>query len=192
MKHVFTRRVAGVLAALVIAGTMLTGCNNNSTGEQNMKFANIEQVIIDSGLAAQEKTHLALVQKSLQDGAKLVEDNYKTLPEAKVAQARVADANLLNSQWQSQQVAARNAVLAEVKDITDKYRVKHNIDAIMPAKAAMSYSKDLDVTADLVAQLKDVKIKFGEVPKVTHKESAPAAAAAAPVAPVAKMEHSKK
>ncbi|MFS7302880.1 hypothetical protein AB6873_16090 [Rahnella rivi] len=176
MKSVSTRSIAGMLAVIVIAGSMLAGCDYKSTGDKNMKFANIEQIMIDSGLAAQEKTHLEQVHQSLQDGAKLVEENYKTLPQDKVPQARQADANVLNAQWQAQQMAARNAVVAEVKTVTEQYREEHKIDAIMPVQSAMSYSKDLDVTADLVAKLKDVKIKFGEVPTISHKEAAPATA----------------
>lgn len=178
MKSSLIRRIAGTLAIAVLAGSFIAGCDAKSAGEQSMKFVNIEKVIIDSGLAAQEKTHLQAVYQSLQQGAKLGEDSYKSLPQDKAAQARQADANVLNAQWQAEQRAARNAVAAQVAKAADQYRVAHKIDAIMPARSALSYSSDLDITADLVKQLKSEKVVFGNVPKVTQKSDAKPAEAA--------------
>ncbi len=169
MKFAFIRPLAGVLAVVVIVGGLLAGCDSKSTGEKTMKFVNIEQVIIDSGFAAQEKTHLEAVHQSLQSGATLAEEAYKSLPQDKLAQARQADANVLNGLWQAEQRAARNVVIAQVAKAAEQYRAAHKIDAIMPAQTALSYSKELDVSADLIAQLKNEKVNFGDLPTITQK-----------------------
>lgn len=170
MKSTVFNRMAGTLIVVLMASAMLTGCDSKSVAEKQMKFVNIEQVIVDSGLAIQEKTHLEAVRQRLMDGAKLAEGTYKNLPKDKVEQARQADSAILNAKWNSEQAAANNIVLSQVAQVAEQYRAAHHIDAIMPVRSALSYSKDLDVSADLVASLKDTKVSFGDLPKITQKE----------------------
>lgn len=148
-----------------------------------MKFVNIEQVVNESGLAAKQKTHLEAVYKSLQGTAKQAEELYKTMTPEKAAQVRQADTKALNAQWQVQMQAARQVVADQVKKTAEQYRIAHKIGAILPAQTTVSYSKDLDISADLAAQLKTEKVTFGEMPTLTTK---------VPAQPAAKKPETKK
>lgn len=176
MHSVINRRITKTLALVILAGGLLSGCDSKTVGEKEVKFVNIEQVVNESGLAAQQKTHLEAVYKSLQGTAKQAEEIYKTMTPEKAAQVRQADTKALNAQWQVQMQAARQVVADQVKKSAEQYRVAHKIGAILPVQTTVSYAKDLDISTELAAQLKTEKVTFGELPKLTPKmEPQPAA-----------------
>ncbi|MBU9850246.1 hypothetical protein, partial [Rahnella aceris] len=169
MYSVINRRITRTLALVILAGGLLSGCDSKTVGEKEVKFVNIEQVVNESGLAAQQKTHLEAVYKSLQGTAKQAEELYKTMTPEKAAQVRQADTKALSAQWQVQMQAARQVVADQVKKSAEQYRVAHKIGAILPAQTTVSYAKDLDISTELAAQLKTEKVTFGELPELTPK-----------------------
>lgn len=169
MNSVINRRFSKALALAILAGSLLSGCDSQTGGEKEVKFVNIQQVVDESGLATQQKTHLEAVYKSLQGTAKQAEELYKTLTPEKAAQVRQADAKALDAQWQVQLQAARQVVADQVKKSAEQYRVAHKIDVIFPVQTTVSYSKDLDISKELAAQLKNEKVTFAEMPKLMPK-----------------------
>lgn len=169
MNSVINRRFSKALALAILAGSLLSGCDSQTGGEKEVKFVNIQQVVDESGLATQQKTHLEAVYKSLQGTAKQAEELYKTLTPEKAAQVRQADAKALDAQWQVQLQAARQVVADQVKKSAEQYRVAHKIDVIFPVQTTVSYSKDLDISKELAAQLKNEKVTFAEIPKLMPK-----------------------
>ena len=195
MKLVINRRVSETFALVILATSVLSGCDSKTVGENEVKFVNLEQVITESGFEAQQKTHLEAVSKSLQGTVRQAQELYKTMTPEKAAQVRQADAKALNAQWQVQLQLARQAVADQVKKSTDQYRVAHKFGAILPAATAVSYSKDLDVSADLIAQLKNEKVVFSEMPNITLKVAPQADAKPQPEAksqPETKSQATKK
>ncbi len=175
MKRNLIRFMAGAVMVVFIAGTMLVGCDTKQAGEASMKFVNVEKVLVDSGLLKQEQEHLKAVNESLHKGQQLAEKNYTSLPADKVAAARKADRDVLTQQWKGQQQAARNVVMAALKNATDSYRNDNKIGVILPTQVAMSVSPELDVSADLTLKLKTVKLEFPKLPDFAVKASGPAA-----------------
>lgn len=169
MKRNLMRQMTGAVIAVMVAGTLLVGCDAKQVGEVEMKFINVEKVALDSGLVKQEQAYLKAVNENLHKGLQLAEKNYATLPADKVAAARQADKKIIAQQWQGQQRAARQVVLAAVKQAADAYRTEKKIAAIMPMQTAVSVAPELDVTADLTTKLNATKLDFGKVPEITVK-----------------------
>lgn len=177
MKRNLIRHVAGAAMVVLVAGAMLVGCDAKSAGDAQMKFVNVEKALVESGLLKQEQEHLKAVNENLHKGQQLAEKSYTNLPADKVEAARQADRNVLTQQWKAQQQAARNVVMKAMQTTSDAYRTEKKISVIMPTQAAVSIAPELDVTADLTAKLKAVKVNFGKVPEITLK-TAPAPEAA--------------
>lgn len=178
MNRKLISHVAGAVMAVLVGSTLLVGCDAQQSGEKQMKFVNVDKVLVDSGLAKQEQDYLKAVDESLQKGQKLAETRYANLPADKVAAARQADKNILSQQWESQKRTARNVVGAAMKKATDAYRSDSKIDVIMPTQTVLSIDPALDVSADLIAKLKTTKLDFGKVPEITLKANEPAKAPA--------------
>ena len=175
MKRNLIHRIAGAVMVVLVAGTMLIGCDAKQAGEASMKFVNVQMVLVDSGLLKQEQDHLKAVNESLNKGQQLAEKNYTSLPANKVDAARKADRNVLTQQWKGQQQAARNVVMAALKSATDAYRNDKKIGVILPTQVAMSVSPELDVSADLTQKLKTTKLEFPKLPDFAVKAGGPAA-----------------
>ncbi|OAT34690.1 hypothetical protein M975_0068 [Buttiauxella brennerae ATCC 51605] len=169
MKRNLIRHMAGAVMVVLVAGTMLVGCDGKQAGDASMKFVNVEKVLVDSGLLKQEQDHLKAVNQSLQNGQHLAEKSYANLPANKVDTARNADRNILAQQWKGQQQAARNVVMAALKNATDSYRTENKIGVILPTQVAMSVAPELDVSAELTEKLKTAKLEFAKVPDITVK-----------------------
>lgn len=178
MNQKLIRHVAGAAMALLVASSMLVGCDAQQSGEKQMKFVNVDKVLVDSGLVKQEQDYLKAVNESLQKGQQLAEKSYANLPADKVPAARQADKNILGQQWEAQKRTARNVLGAAMKKATDAYRSENKIDVIMPTQTVLSIDPALDVSADLIAKLKTTKLDFGKVPEITLKANEPAKAPA--------------
>jgi Skp family chaperone for outer membrane proteins len=173
MNRNLIRHLAGATMVLLVASTLLAGCDAQQSGEKQMKFVNVDKVLVDSGLAKQEQDYLKAVNESLQKGQQLAEKSYSGLPADKVATARQADKNVLSQQWEAQKRTARNVVGAAMKKATDAYRSDNKIDVIMPTQTVLSIDPELDVSADLIAKLKTTQLDFGKVPEITLKANGP-------------------
>lgn len=175
---------------LLVASTTLVGCDAQQSGEKQMKFVNVDKVLVDSGWVKQEQDYLKAVNENLKQGLQLAEKSYANLPADKVEAARQADQHVLSQQWEAQKVAARSVVANAMKKATDTYRSDKKIDVLMPTQTALSVAPELDVSADLTNQLKTTKLDFGKLPVITLKANEPAKEQAAkepaPKAPAAK------
>lgn len=175
MKRNLIRHVAGTVMIALVAGALLVGCDAKPAGDAQMKFINVEKVLVESGLVQQQEAHLKAVNENLHKGLQLAEKSYANLPADKVEAARQADKNVIAQQWEVQQNAARIVVMKALKTASDTYRSEKKIAVIMPMQAAVSVAPELDVTADLTQKLKTAKVDFGKVPEITLKTAEKAA-----------------
>lgn len=159
-------------AALLLTASLLSACNQENTNV--ITFVNMDSVLNESGLLAQERTHLEQVRAALEKGAEMAETRYDALDNAQAEAARQSDAQALNVQWQSEQVSARNAVLKVVEAQASALREEKAYTAILPVQSALVLDKKVDVTAALAARLKAQMVSFGALPQVTLKEEKPA------------------
>jgi Skp family chaperone for outer membrane proteins len=169
MKRNLIRHVASTAMIALVAGALLVGCDAKPAGDTQMKFVNVEKVLVESGLVQQEQAHLKAVNENLHKGLQLAEQSYAKLPADKVEAARQADKNVIEQQWKGQQNAARRVVMKALKTASDSYRTEKKIAVIMPMQSAVSVAPELDVTADLTEKLKAAKVDFGKVPEITLK-----------------------
>ncbi|KGT95923.1 hypothetical protein NG99_00710 [Erwinia typographi] len=138
-----------------------------------MKFVNVEQVLKDSGLLAQEAGHLDVVRAKLVEGADRAAASYSEMTLENQQKARAADSRLLNIQWQAEQQAARIAVISELKKAVAAWREKHHAAAVLPAGLALSVSAQADISGEIAKVLKEQSVQFGTLPEVTLKTEEP-------------------
>lgn len=158
-------RIAGVI---MLAAGLLTGCNQENTNV--IAFVNMDKVLNESGLMAHEQAHLEQVKEALEAGAKLAESRYNELDKEKVDAARQGDAQILNIQWQSEQVSARNAVAKLVKEQAKVLLTEKKLTAILPQESALVINEKNDVSDDLIKKLQAKTISFGELPQISIKK----------------------
>lgn len=152
------------VAALLLAAGLIAGCNQENSNMNG--FIDIDKVLQSSGLMAQEQAHLQQVQKKLEEGAMLAEKQYGEMSEEKALAARQSDAQVLNMQWQTEQVAARNVTLAAVKKRAQELLKADKLRAILPAQSAIAIAPESDVSGKLADMLRDETLSFGALPEV--------------------------
>lgn len=161
--------IAGSLLTL-----LLTGCDNGDKGKMtnSIRFVDTQLVMTESGLAKQEVAHLQAVQGSLKNGLALAESQYGTMEKEKRQQAEQSDRQVLEMQWQAEQRSARQAVNAAMLTTIQGWQKKHQVDAVLPKQSALALSDNLDVTADIIAELRTATVPFGKLPEVDIKQNA--------------------
>ncbi|TDN50110.1 hypothetical protein EC843_10627 [Buttiauxella sp. JUb87] len=155
--------------AFLCSTLLIGGCNDFSAAKSEIRFVDMERVLKESGLADQKASHLKAVHENLLSGAEKARGSYSTLSEEKLQQATAADEQTLNMQWQIEQQTANQQVLMVVKEGAKNWMKDKGVTAIMPVQAALAVALEDDVTAELVAQLKDKKVAFNELPLITLK-----------------------
>ncbi|WP_338562336.1 hypothetical protein VRC02_07345 [Erwinia sp. E_sp_B01_3] len=156
----------------VLLTGLITGCRDQGEKAGMIKYASIEQVVVQSGLREQEQAHLMQVKAALDKGMALAQARYKELPQEKVVQASQADQQILQVQWQAEQNKAREAVQNVLLVESEKLRKEKNLQAIMPLHTALAVAPEMRLTEALAERLKKTKVTFGEVPEITLKAEA--------------------
>ncbi|RRZ96947.1 hypothetical protein [Erwinia sp. 198] len=165
------RPVVGLAITLLLAG-----CDRSET--QPVKFINPEKVMQDSGLAEQLKTRLQAVDKKLQQGLEMAQENGARLPEEKRRSALLADRQLLDLEWQHEQRRANGVVMKAIAEAAGEYRQQHQLLAILPTQAALAFAPEADISEALAKTLKGKTLDFGALPKIGVKSEEPASAEA--------------
>lgn len=163
------------IAVVVLAASMLTGCKEDGKAQPAIKFVDMEQVLVKSGLHEKEQAHLKDVLAQLEKGLELAQSQYGSLPEDKVEAARRSDSQILQAQWQNEQVSARNAIIKAVTDTAKQYQEENKLEAILPSQSTLAISKDADITDALSERLSKVTVSFNKLPEISIKtaEDAP-------------------
>lgn len=172
MKIAHKNYVTLMYVCLLAFSFFITACGDKDgqVKNQSVRIVDIQQVIINSGLAEQEAEHLKSVRKTLADGLTLAQAQYENLPEEKKNEAKQNDNKLIEYQWQNERFLARKAVGQTIQNAIDKWRIKNNISIIIPRQQALSLDKGLDITPLIVKELKGAKVKFGELPVISLKQ----------------------
>ena len=165
-----SRNIAIVAFSMLLAGSLLSGCDSKKQGEKAVRFINIERVVQGSGLAEQQQQHLKTVNETLQSGLKMSQQNAAGLSAEQRQKALLADQQLLNLEWQREQDKARAVVLKAVTDTAEAWRKEHNLSAIFPAQSALASDPEADISEAIANVLKDKKLAFGPLPTITAKK----------------------
>lgn len=163
------RKIAIIVFSMLLASTLLSGCDTKTQGEKAVKFINIDRVMQESGLAEQQQQRLKTVNETLQSGLKMSQQNTASLTEEKRQKALLADQQLLNLEWQREQKKARTVVLKAITDTAEAWRKEHNLLAIFPVQSVLASDPEADISEEIVKRLKDQEVDFGSLPTIAAK-----------------------
>ncbi len=166
---IFGRRIVVTVFSVMLLSSLLTGCDSKTQGEKAVRFINIDRVRQASGLNAQQQQHLKTVNETLHAGLKLSQQNAAKLTKEKRQKALLADQQLLNLEWQSEQNKADAVVLKAITEAAEAWRKEHNLLAILPAHSALASATEADISEEMVRVLKDNLLTFGPLPEIAVK-----------------------
>lgn len=168
-------KLLGGIAVVILAAGILTGCKEEGKQQTAIKFVDMEQVLVKSGLHEKEQAHLKEVLAQLEKGLELAQSQYESLPKDKVETARRSDSQILQAQWQNEQVSARNTIIKAITDTAKQYQEENKLEAILPSQSALAISKEADITDVLSERLSKVTVSFNKLPEISIKtpEDAP-------------------
>jgi Skp family chaperone for outer membrane proteins len=159
-----------ILGAVV---TVLSGCDQMGSTHTNVAYVDVAKTLSDSPVGKQEFEHNQQVKNILIQADNEAQEKYKTMPETQQQQSRAADSLALNQLWQGEQSHAREQSIKAITAAIEDYRVNHKLDVVMNKATVLAADKKDDITDEIIVLLKNSQVKYGELPKVTLKDSLP-------------------
>ncbi|EET7775222.1 hypothetical protein ACI8OU_003954 [Escherichia coli] len=161
-----------IYVCLMVFSVFVTACKDKDMKDmkQSFRVVDVQQVMIKSGLAAQEAEHLKNVRQKLVDGLTLAQSQYKNLSDDKKHEAQQSDQNMIEHQWQNERLQASQAVNLIVQKTLNDWRSKNMISVIIPRQQVISVDESLDITPLIVKELNGAKVKFGKLPEIKLKD----------------------
>lgn len=152
-----------VLALILCGAATLTSCEKKT----DVAVVDLSRLFVQSvpGLAATQ--HIQEVHKRLQDGMDTVKEEYKNAPE-ELREQVMADARLrLEQQFVIEQAATKQQVGKAIQETIATWRLKHpEIRLIIASETALGYDPALDITTQILPELKGTKLQFSKLPTV--------------------------
>lgn len=148
----------------------LTACDEGKNMEQTIAYVDISSVLEKSGIGKLEAEHTQKVKERLLSAEKDAEKSYVSLSEAKVKESRIADAQILNRQWQAEQQHARMLSIQAIRKAIETYRQEKKISIVVGTEYIVAADKTADISKQVAAQLKDTKVDYGKLPVITIKK----------------------
>lgn len=168
--YIINRSLKNMFAGCaIVLTTFVAGCDQGEKRnmELSVRFVDTQQVLIKSGLADQEKVHLTTVSQALRKGFRLAEMQYDALPEDKRKAAKLSDARLLETHWQQEQYRANAAVTETMQKVIRSWQSENKVSMILPRQYSLAIDESLDITSEIVNQLKNEKVQFGKLPEIS-------------------------
>jgi Skp family chaperone for outer membrane proteins len=147
----------------------LAGCDRVTTMKQKIACIDMAQVLRDSVVGEQEAEHNKQVKAVLLKAQRQAQNHYKGLSDQQLNKARMADTMIINQQWLAEQRDARNQSIKIISGVVDTYRKEHGLTLVIDSTQVIAADGQADISADIIEQLKDVKIDYGELPRVSFK-----------------------
>lgn len=148
---------------LVVA--FLYGCDINGS-EQRIGYIDMKAVLTESGLSQQEKMHLEQVGRVLKSADDEAEALYKKIETDKLKELRKNDQLLLQEVWRVAQQSARNLITNEAIKAAKVTGEKKGLQIMHYGPLILSSEHHTDITDQVVAALKDTRVKFEPLPRL--------------------------
>lgn len=166
-----------ILPLILLTVMMLGGCVESTT---NTEKATPDIAVVDTARIFRESDHGQTAVKTLED---MQVDMQKELMDLQTEVQKDPENAEAQQKLQSTYMAFQQRIGAEEQNIInilnevmqrviDKYRTDKNLLLIIPTEAALSYSKAVDVTQDIIAEVNKEKVVF--TPAAPTEEIAPA------------------
>jgi len=170
--------VQKVMRTVVVVGAVifgLTACDQNDSAQQKIAYVDFSTVLKDSVVGKQEAEHTKKVKERLLSAEKDAEQHYKALPDEQQKQSRQADSVIINRQWLAEQQHARIVSLKTIKEAVEAYRQKNTLTLILDRQQVVAASMDADISKQIIAQLADVSVDYGNLPVISIRSDKSAA-----------------
>ena len=168
------------LVVAAIAALFLSGCNEKNEEKNMIKSVDVEKVISTSALLTQENEHLNKVKETLLAGKEAAEANYAKMTEENAQKSALADKLLLEKSWNQQRKQARIITLDTLYAEIEQYRVENKITLIAHKTAIIAGDNSADISNEIVTRIKDKQVKYGSLPEVSTRDTAPESADISP------------
>ena len=169
MKYKYFLSVGKVIVvSLVFSG--LVGCDKESNGTQHIAYVDMSEILKKSDISKQESERRTKIHDILVQGSKNAESRYASMPIEQRQKSRAADAMMLNKMWVTEQRQVREASLKTIAAAVEAYRINHKITLVLNQDQVVAIDKHVDISKNIIDQLRGIKINYGPLPIVTLKE----------------------
>lgn len=179
-------RIPAILSMMLLAGVLLTGCNQAESSAPGVAVVDTARVFRDSEVGKAGVKFLEGMHDKMQVELNTIQETLQKNPTDQAAQQKLQETYM---DFQQRMGAEQQNVITLINDAAqramDNYRTQNKLQIIVGSESALSYDKAVDVTAGVIAELNKQKVEF----KATQPEGKPAEAApAAPAAPGGKTD----
>lgn len=161
-------RAVWLLLSLVLAA-LLAGCES-PLGGARMSYVDVSVVLEKSRAAEEAEAHLKKVREVLQKGYDELAVSLRDMPEKERQAESARGMALLQRQLALEKESARQIVLKAMNIACGEWHKAHPDSWLVTRESVLAAPADKDVTQDILARMKAVKVSFPDLPVVTVRE----------------------
>ncbi|KLF28693.1 hypothetical protein YA29_16555 [Klebsiella aerogenes] len=139
--------------------------------QQKISYVDVAEVLKTSSIGQQEIARNQQVKDILEKAQKDATARYADMTEAQRQKSTMADSELLNRQWVAEQQHARQMSLEAIAKAVETYRSGHNLSVVLSKSQIIAGDASLDISKDIIAQVKATKVDYGALPELTIKDT---------------------
>ena len=168
--------------ALCIACLALSACLNLGDGTPTVAVVDVDRVLREAKAAAAARSHVAEAQKQLKTGWEQLQKTWENAPKEQREKALAEGLQALNRQMAIEEAAARNVVLAMLREEAHHWRKEHGAQIVVPLQGLLDADAAVDITSSVIRAMDARKANFAALPRVEIKNPAGEAEGASPSA----------
>ena len=134
---------------------------------KKIAYVNLVRVINESPVGNLEAIRNNQVKEVLANAEMAAQEAYLSMTEDAIQKNRAVDVENINQLWVIEQQNARAISLRVIFKEIEKYRILEGLDVILNSECVVSADKQYDVTDDIILNLKDVNVDYGDLPGFT-------------------------
>lgn len=157
---------AKVLSAVFVTA-FLFGCEQKSDFTGEVAYINLTKILNESEAGNQEKARNQKVKDVLVQAEQDAQSVYQSMNKEEALKARAADELSLNNEWARSRQKSRTVTLKTITEKVEEVRKQKKYKMVMAQENIMAADNSLDMTQDVINQLKETKIDYGALPQIT-------------------------
>lgn len=154
----------------LLTAMTLVGCNGDTKMKgKDVTFVNINKVLSESVIQEQEQERNNLIKNILDKAQKDASKAYAEMTPEQQAKSKTSDAIILNRQLILEKRHSRNVSLQVITKAIEDYRKNNGISVVLNSDSVIAIDPAKDISSDIIKLLKDEKVSYGDLPKITIK-----------------------
>lgn len=149
---------------VLMASLLLGGCLQSEPANPTTGVVDTARIFRDSDAGKAGVKFLESLHEKMQSELNGIQENLQKNPNDADVQQKLQETYML---FQQRMGAEQQNVITLLNDATqrvmDAYRGQKKLDVILSSEAALSFSKAVDITADIIAELNKQKVEFKPV-----------------------------